>query len=178
MLIAVLGGIKSGKSRFAVSLAQADGSAVCVIATGLPVDAEMRQRIASHRRSRPAGWMVLEEPLRPVAALARAQNPHTILLDAVDTWLANRMEELGGSAARWTAGRKTRLERELATELGDLVAAAPHVIAVSNEVGMAPVALSPYGRAFADLLGGLNQRLFALARERYLMVAGVALRVG
>lgn len=170
-MIVVLGGTRSGKSRFGASVAARSGAPVTVVATAVAVDEEMRNRIESHRRSRLAAWTVIEEPLGIADAVP--DGSATVLLDGVDVWLANRLEARGGATARpWNHGQ---VVDEALEEIGRLQSRASLLIVVSAEVGMSLLPLTPYGRAFTDLLGELNQRLVAQAAEAYLMVAGVPL---
>jgi adenosylcobinamide kinase / adenosylcobinamide-phosphate guanylyltransferase len=74
----ILGGVRSGKSRHAEKLARDRGGPVTVIATGTAQDAEMAARIEAHRRNRPAGWRVIEEPIRLAAALEAAALPRAM----------------------------------------------------------------------------------------------------
>jgi adenosylcobinamide kinase/adenosylcobinamide-phosphate guanylyltransferase len=170
VLTLVLGGTKAGKSSFAARLAQRTGRAVTVLATGVAGDQEMRRRVAAHRRHRPAGWTVVEEPL----AIGRVISPgvDVVLFDSVDSWLFNRLERSGGAAADFTPELGAELVEACDREVGELAARAD-VIAVSAEVGLSLLPMSPYGRAFTDLLGVLNQRLAARAERCYLMVAGI-----
>jgi len=170
-LTLVLGGISSGKSRFAVGRAEAAGGDVLFVATGEASDPEMEERIAAHRRERPSRWLLVEEPVDLTRA-GRAGGAAAVLLDSVDGWLANRMERAGGSAAAWGRDRLAALEAECASAVAEL-ARGRRLIAVSSEVGLSPVPLHPYGRAFADALGRVNQRLAALSDEAFLVVAGV-----
>ncbi len=173
MLTLVLGGTRSGKSAFAAALAGRSGDAVTFLATGIPSDPEMRRRIDAHRRSRPAGWALVEEPLAIAAAIPAGAG--TVLLDSLDTWLANRMEAAGGAGADLGGGRGEALPEACAAELADLEAKARSVVAVSAEVGLSLLPLSAYGRSFADALGLLNQRVAARAGDVYLVAAGLPL---
>ena len=170
MLTLVLGGTKAGKSSFAARLAQRTGRSVTVLATGVAGDREMRQRVAAHRRQRPPQWTVIEESLE----IGRALTPgvEVVLLDSVDSWLFNRMEHQGGDDANFTLDLGAELVEACDRELGELATGA-QVIAVTAEVGLSLLPMSPYGRAFTDLLGLLNQRLAARAERCYLMVAGI-----
>jgi adenosylcobinamide kinase/adenosylcobinamide-phosphate guanylyltransferase len=154
-LTLVLGGIRSGKSAFAAQLASASGGRVAVVATGVASDAEMRARIDVHRRSRPAGWALYEAPAA-LADLVPSGTADTLLLDSVDGLLASR----------------TDADACLA-QVRALMARAPRVVAVSSEVGLSLVALTPAGREFTDALGTVNQRLAAEAARVYLVVAGL-----
>jgi adenosylcobinamide kinase / adenosylcobinamide-phosphate guanylyltransferase len=167
-LTLVLGGISSGKSRFAADLAAAAGGEVLFLATGRASDPEMEARIEAHRGQRPASWRLLEEPLE----IGRASGAGTVVLDSVDGWLANRMESEGGSEVDWRRERLRELESACAAAVEEL-ARGCRLIAVSSEVGLSPVPLHPYGRAFADVLGRINQRLAALSDRAFLVVAGV-----
>ncbi len=173
MLTLVLGGIRSGKSAFAVELGRAAGDAVTCLATGVASDGEMRRRIEAHRSARPAGWTVVEEPL--AIATAVPVGTGTVLLDSVDGWLANRMEAAGGASADLSGDRGEELVAACAADVAALEARAAHVVAVSAEVGLSLLPLTAYGRAFSDLLGALNQRLAAGAVEVYLVAAGIPL---
>jgi len=113
---------------------------------------------------------VVEEPLA-VGGAVGAESA-VVLLDSVDGWLFNRMEHLGGARTDFTPERGADLVGSCEGELAAL-AARTHLIAVSAEVGLALVASSPYGRAFTDLLGLLNQRLAARADRCYLVLAGI-----
>jgi adenosylcobinamide kinase / adenosylcobinamide-phosphate guanylyltransferase len=170
VLTLVLGGTKAGKSSFAARLAQRTGRPVTVLATGVPGDREMRRRVAAHRRQRPPQWTVVEESLE----IGRALTPgvEVVLLDSVDSWLFNRMERQGGGDANFTFELGAELVEACDRELDELATGA-HVIAVTAEVGLSLLPMSPYGRAFTDLLGLLNQRLAARAERCYLMVAGI-----
>jgi adenosyl cobinamide kinase/adenosyl cobinamide phosphate guanylyltransferase len=153
VLTLVLGGIRSGKSGFAVDLARKAGGRVAVVATGTASDEEMRQRIELHGRSRPAEWAVYEDGFAGVVPHGSAD---TILLDSVDGWLGAGADPEG-----------------CIREVRALCQRASQVIAVSGEVGLSLVALTPSGRAFTDALGTVNQQLAADAEAVYLVVAGL-----
>ena len=86
----VLGGARSGKSRYAQALAEAAAPERLYLATASAGDAEMAARIARHRAERGAGWRTLEEPLELAAALrAEAREGRIILVDCVTLWLSN-----------------------------------------------------------------------------------------
>jgi adenosyl cobinamide kinase/adenosyl cobinamide phosphate guanylyltransferase len=175
MLTLVLGGTSSGKSRFAVDLARQQGGQVLFVATGHPSDEEMAARIVAHRRERPRTWLIKEEPWRLEQAIQAHPEASTVLIDSIDGWVANHMEEAGGDQVPWIQTNLQRSEMECRTVLEQLPSLARRVICVSSEVGMSPIALNAYGRAFVDLLGRINQRLNAIAAERYLIVAGCPL---
>jgi adenosylcobinamide kinase/adenosylcobinamide-phosphate guanylyltransferase len=173
MLTLVLGGTRSGKSDFAIRLASRDGRQVTFVATGVASDDEMRQRIEVHRRTRPGGWSLVEEP-DSVGNAVRA-GAGAVLLDSVDAWLANRMEAAGGADAEFSDGTREELVARCAADVGNLESNAAHVIAVSAETGLSLLPPTRYGRAFTDALGDLNRRLAARAINVFLVVAGIPL---
>ena len=166
----VLGGARSGKSAYAQSLAVAQetaGREVCVVATALGADEEMRARIARHRADRPSHWRLVEPP--PARhALARAIDAHAgprlcLLVDCLTLWLSNLM----------LAERDPEVEaRRLTRFLG--VARYP-VVLVSNEVGLGLVPETPLGRSFRDAQGRLNQIVAATVPNVVFIAAGLPL---
>jgi adenosylcobinamide kinase/adenosylcobinamide-phosphate guanylyltransferase len=175
VLTLVLGGVRSGKSDFAAALAERDGRPVTFLATGTASDPEMARRIDDHRRRRPLVWAVVEEPLAVEGVVP--SGVEVLLLDSVDTWLGNRMEARGGAAAVFTAALRDELESACAAELAALEASVAHLVAVSAETGLSLVPANPYGRAFSEVLGGLNQRLARRADAVHLLVAGIPIPI-
>jgi adenosylcobinamide kinase/adenosylcobinamide-phosphate guanylyltransferase len=164
----VLGGVRSGKSRYADELARARARAVTVIATGEARDAEMAARIEAHRNHRDARWRVIEEPVRLAAALqAAACADGLVIVDCLTLWLSNLLEASDTQAA-------TRETRAL---LAALPALAGDCILISNEVGLGIIPASALARRFGDEAGALHQRIAALCDRVVLMVAGLPLTV-
>ena len=158
----VLGGARSGKSRYALALAEAAGPERLMIATAEPLDEEMAARIARHRAERGAGWTTREAPLDLVAALrAEARPGRPVLVDCVTLWLANVL----------LAGRD--MEAAIA-ELARLVPTLPGpTIFVSNEVGYGVTPPSKLGREFQDGQGRANQALAAACELVVAVTAGL-----
>lgn len=161
-LTLVLGGARSGKSRYAQARCAASGGSVIVVATAQALDDEMRARIAAHRRLRPLGWRTIEEPLDLAGAVHAAQAPgQIVLVDCLTLWLSNLL------LAEHDV--PTACARLLAT-LADL--ACPTVL-VSNEVGHGVVPTNALARAFVDHAGTLHQEVARLADEVVLVTAGL-----
>jgi adenosylcobinamide kinase/adenosylcobinamide-phosphate guanylyltransferase len=168
----VLGGIRSGKSRWAESaIAEHAGATepVHYVATGAVRrgDAEWSARIAAHRARRPSHWRTVETT--DIAAQLRTVAAPT-LIDDVGGWLTAAMERTGA----FESG-------SVSAEVDDLVEAvrgfgAPLVL-VSPEVGLSVVPATAAGRRFADELGALNQRLAAVCEQVTLVVAGQPITV-
>jgi adenosylcobinamide kinase / adenosylcobinamide-phosphate guanylyltransferase len=158
----VLGGVRSGKSRFAQNLAE-KASSVAFVATAKAVDPEMQNKIRRHQQERPKHWRTVEEPLEVGRALAEcASQVEILLVDCLTLFVANVLEA----------------EPEMVTphidSLVEAVQTVPaSVVLVSNEVGSGVVPPYPAGRQFRDLLGEVNQRVAAVADNVVLMIAGL-----
>jgi adenosylcobinamide kinase/adenosylcobinamide-phosphate guanylyltransferase len=162
----VLGGARSGKSRYAESLVSALPppwqAPWNYVATAEPGDAEMAERIASHRARRGASWRTVEAP-RDLAGSLQAVGAAPVLIDCLTLWLSNLM--LGGAD----------IDAEIERLDHALAAAAAPVVMVANEVGYGIVPDYPLGRRFRDMQGVLNQRIAARADRVVLVVAGLPL---
>jgi adenosylcobinamide kinase / adenosylcobinamide-phosphate guanylyltransferase len=158
----VLGGARSGKSRFAEQLLAGHAGRRVYLATAEPGDAEMRLRIREHQQRRGEGWCTVEAPLDIGLAIAAA-NGEAVLVDCLTLWLSNLM----------AAGRNV----ETATrDLGDcLERVAGPVVFVSNEVGLGIVPDNALAREFRDRAGRLNQALAARANRVFFLAAGLPL---
>ena len=152
----VLGGARSGKSRFAESLCQVPRS---YIATAQAFDEEMSARIAKHRGDRGAAWTTMEAPLDLLSALRAAKGD--VLLDCLTLWLTNLV----------------MAERDVESEIKALVQHLQHmpnkVVIVSNELGLGLVPEHGLSRRFRDLHGQMNQRVATIADCAVFMVAGL-----
>ncbi len=158
----VLGGARSGKSRYAESLITALPPPWFYIATAAADDAEMAARIEAHRARRAASWHTVEAPRDIGRALASCGDAPA-LVDCLTLWLSNLM-----LAEADVDAEIDRLEQALQ-------AAAAPVVLVANEVGFGVVPDHPLGRRFRDRQGLLNQRMAACADRVILMVAGLPL---
>jgi adenosylcobinamide kinase / adenosylcobinamide-phosphate guanylyltransferase len=160
----VLGGVRSGKSRFARNLAE-NVSSVAFVATAKATDAEMEEKIRRHQRERPTHWRTVEEPVE-LARVLGTHAPHfdLLLVDCLTIFVANALED-GGDAA----------SQQVAALLQALQATKTSVVLVSNEVGSGVVPEYPSGRQFRDLLGEVNQRVAAVADNVVVMIAGLPL---
>jgi adenosylcobinamide kinase/adenosylcobinamide-phosphate guanylyltransferase len=160
----VLGGARSGKSRYAEQLIEAIAEGGTYCATAAAGDAEMAARIAAHRARRGAFWRTVEEPLALAAVIgAEASAERPLLVDCLTLWLSNVM----------LAGRPVEAETE--TLCAALRLAAGPVVLVANEVGLGLVPETPLGRAFRDDAGRLNQEVAAVADRVVFVAAGLPL---
>jgi len=170
-LVVVLGGTRSGKSRFGRdrATALAGGGPVAYVGTALPGDAELDERIALHRRDRPAGWTTVEPGPDVPGAVAAVAPGTTILLDGLTLWVSQLLERPDDASAV-IDGPIAELRAALAAHDGP-------AIVVSDEVGLGLVPLEPLGRAFRDVLGIAHQQLVADSDEAWFLVAGRPIRL-
>ncbi|HZT87567.1 MAG TPA: bifunctional adenosylcobinamide kinase/adenosylcobinamide-phosphate guanylyltransferase [Stellaceae bacterium] len=160
----VLGGARSGKSRFAERLVEETAVAGTYCATAEAGDTEMAARIAAHRARRGPFWRTVEAPLALAEMIAREADPaRPLLIDCLTLWLSNLM----------LAERP--VEREGERLCRALQAAAGPVVLVANEVGLGLVPETPLGRRFRDAAGRLNQDIAAIADRVVFVAAGLPL---
>lgn len=163
--VLVLGGARSGKTAFAEQLAIRSGQRPAYLATAQALDAEMRERVASHQASRATRFATIEEPLDLSRALERAAPEHdVVLVDCLTLWITNLLvanEDVSTAVS------------ELGATLMQLEGC--KVILVSNEVGLGIVPDNAMARTFRDLAGAAHQRLAEICDDAYFVVAGLPL---
>lgn len=164
-LTLVLGGARSGKSRYAEWLIATYPQPWIYVATAEAKDSEMAERIAAHKARREAAWQTIEAPHELPEALAAAPGDAAVMVDCLTLWLSNLM--LGSFNVD---AMTEKLEQALAARAG------PTVL-VSNEVGLGIVPDNALARRFRDAQGLLNQRVAARAPRVVMMVAGLPVAV-
>jgi len=160
----VLGGARSGKSRYAEHCAAASGREVICIATAQAWDDEMHERIARHRADRPAGWRTVEEPLALAATLRDHAAPgRCLLIDCLTLWLSNLL----------CLENPQRMDAELTDLLQTLPALPGELWLVSNETGLGIVPSGALTRRYVDEMGRLHQQLAASCARVVFVTAGL-----
>lgn len=162
----IIGGARSGKSKYAEELAVSNGLVVSYVATATAIDKEMEARIQHHQARRPSNW-ILHECALDLATLLKteAQKEQTILVDCLTLWINNQLHE--------NAQQNFSL---LFSELIDTIKnTSAHIIFVANEVGLGIIPLGEITRQFVDEAGRLNQQLAQAANHVVFMVAGLPL---
>ncbi len=162
----VLGGARSGKSRFAERITVTHPRGCVYLATAEIGDEEMAERVRKHQARRDAHWRTIEAPLEiGPAIVAETEQGAAVLVDCLTLWLSNLM------AAKRDPDRETEA---LIRALGQ---AGGPVVFVSNEVGLGIVPDNALARAFRDHAGRLNQRVAAVANHVFFVAAGLPLRL-
>jgi adenosylcobinamide kinase/adenosylcobinamide-phosphate guanylyltransferase len=161
----VLGGARSGKSRYAEAVTMAAPAPWIYVATAEPFDDEMRARIAEHKGRRGAEWQTVDAPTDLAGAIEDAPGDRAVLIDCLTLWLNNLMF------------RKINIETAIDNLEAALAARQAPTVLVSNEVGFGIVPDNAEARRFRDLQGRVNQRVAAMAGRVILMVAGIPMLV-
>jgi adenosylcobinamide kinase / adenosylcobinamide-phosphate guanylyltransferase len=163
----VLGGVRSGKSRYAQQLA-GQSRHVVFVATAKVSDEEMRAKIERHREDRPKEWLTVEEPLDLPKVLRKHEiDSDVIVVDCLTVYAANLLEVEGED--------RDAVEGRVQMLCDALREVNCRVIVVSNEVGSGVHPVSSLGRRYRDLLGEINQKIARVADDVVVMVAGLPL---
>lgn len=158
----VLGGARSGKSRYAEQTALELSSAPVYLATSRVIDADHQARIERHQKDRGQEWRTVEEEKH----LSRCGlRDNVVVVDCVTLWLSNFFMDLHQDVDRCV--------REATHELDQALAQPNRWIFVSNEIGQGVHAESEAGRKFTDLQGFVNQEIAKRVDAVALMVAGI-----
>src|SRR3989337_695808 len=172
-LIFILGGARSGKSVYALKLAESIVGKRLYLATAEALDDEMAERIKKHKRGRGNNWTTIEEPVRIADVIAKDKKHDVILLDCLTLWISNLIHEESGVRSQ---------ESEVIDKTINQFASACknskiNIIVVSNEVGLGIVPDNPLARQFRDIAGYANQKIAEAADEVYFVTAGVPMRM-
>ncbi|HFB84045.1 MAG TPA: bifunctional adenosylcobinamide kinase/adenosylcobinamide-phosphate guanylyltransferase [Thermodesulfatator sp.] len=164
-LTLVLGGLSSGKTALALSLAQRFIPPRVYIGTAEPIDEEMAQKIAQHRAERDESWQTVEAPLELGRALRESDKKEIslILVDGLGVWVGNLF------------AKKIDYQKYIIEFLDTLSFVETPLIIVSEEVGLGGISPSPEVRRWGEALGKLNQALAERAKRVALVVAGFPL---
>ncbi|MEW5057240.1 MAG: bifunctional adenosylcobinamide kinase/adenosylcobinamide-phosphate guanylyltransferase [Cycloclasticus sp.] len=168
MIELILGGARSGKSRYAERQAAASNKDVYYIATASAGDGEMSQRIKQHVQQRPAHWQTTEEPVQLASALQQHDQVNRVfLVDCLTLWLSNILFSDSEQA------NEQRFEDEKKQLLELLPQLNADIILVSNEVGQGITPINAMARRFVDEAGRLHQDISPLSHKVSFVTAGL-----
>ncbi|MCL5674901.1 MAG: bifunctional adenosylcobinamide kinase/adenosylcobinamide-phosphate guanylyltransferase [Candidatus Omnitrophica bacterium] len=167
-IIFIIGGARSGKSSFAVALANKISKNVSFIATCNPQDREMKERVLNHKKIRPAKWKTIEEYYNLSLALEKITSAKSVIIDCLTLWVSNLM-------------MKKYKEKNIMEEANKIMESAKKinssVIIVSTEVGSGIVPTNKIAREFRDIMGRVHQTIAKKSDEVYLMTAGIPVKI-
>ena len=164
MVVFVLGGASSGKSSFALSLAEGRR---LYVATCEFFDEEMESKIEKHKEERGKEWDLVEEPVDIPGVLSRIKGYDTIVVDSVTVWVGNMLF-------------RDMSRREILERVGETLKATEclkKVVFVSDEVGMGIVPENPVSRRFRSILGEVNQKIARSSEEVYVVFSGIPIKI-
>lgn len=160
----ILGGIRSGKSRYAESLLKKSSLSVSYIATAKADDEEMRQRITSHKASRPTDWRIIEEPYALAETLLHYdQAEHIFLVECLTLWITQLL----------CLDDDDRMYTELDAVHTILPTLKAEIIFVSNEVGLGIIPYDKISRRYVDIAGRFNQQIAEYVDDVVFVIAGL-----
>ncbi len=176
-LILITGGVRSGKSSFAESLAEKMSKRVAYIATAQGLDNEMKERIAEHRKRRPKYWKTFEET-EQVAVIIERINSSTdvVIIDCLTLLVSNLISDFQEEISKQHE-LFTKVLKEVDLIIKAVLKSEATVIIVSNEVGLGLVPANPIGRFYRDILGKANQSIASYSDQVYFMVSGIPLLI-
>lgn len=174
-IVFILGGVKSGKTLYAISRAIRHGGSITYLATAIAGDKEMKAKIEEHKKMRPKNWETIEETLDLMGRVKKVTTKG-IIIDCINFWLSNFLSSSshqvvqGFSPASYIDTLCKYLKKRKNSKINT-------TFIISNEVGMSLVPVNKAGREFQELLGKVNQIIAKYSDKVYLMVAGIPLRV-
>ncbi|MBW2055166.1 MAG: bifunctional adenosylcobinamide kinase/adenosylcobinamide-phosphate guanylyltransferase [Deltaproteobacteria bacterium] len=167
--ILVIGGCRSGKSSHALNLANQIPGHKIFIATCMPHDKEMEERVLLHKKQRSRAWTTLEVPVRLSEEISKnSQKENVILVDCLTLWISNLILENND---------QENIDGHIRKLVQSLEKSQCPIILVSNEVGTGIVPENRLARRFRDIAGFTNQRVAACADNVIWMVAGIPVGV-
>ena len=164
--ILITGGVKSGKSRFALKIArEIEKEEKIFIATARPIDEEMEDKIEKHKKERGSDFQTVEEPIHLGDTLKKI-NQSTVVIDCLTLWLSNLFFEV----------RESEKLFEIESFIQALKEFGGNIIIVTNEVGWGIIPESETSRNYQAELGRLNQEVAEICDVVYVLISGIPIK--
>ncbi|MEK7828750.1 MAG: bifunctional adenosylcobinamide kinase/adenosylcobinamide-phosphate guanylyltransferase [Deltaproteobacteria bacterium] len=177
-LIFITGGARSGKSAFALKLAESMPGNRLYLATAEALDNEMLKRIKRHKKERGNNWKTIESPIKITEVIKKNTGYDVILLDCLTLWISNMMHTANRPSPFAGNGKgEGGITKEIHSLISACKASKTNIIIVSNEVGLGIVPDNPLARRFRDISGISNQKMAEAADEVYFVVSGMEMRM-
>ena len=181
-IILVTGGARSGKSTYAERLCKAQNNKTAYIATSIPFDEEVKERVRKHKASRPQEWTtyeIYEKVDEKILEIARQHQ--TVILDCVTLMVNNLMFKEHIDYEQCSSQEINQLETKIRRAFTRLLKAIRktelYFVFVTNEIGMSPVAANRLTRVYTDIIGRINQQIAAESDEVYIVVSGIPMKI-
>jgi len=156
-----IGANKSGKSRIALEYTlQFATKKPYFIATGIPTDEEMKNKIEIHKKDRQDRFITIEEPIELYKVIKPIETYK--LIDCLSFWVSNML--------------LNNKEDEILTE-AEKISQIENLIFVINEVGAGVIPANELARKFAHYNGLVSQIIAKNCNEVYFCIAGLSLKV-
>ncbi|MFT5872072.1 MAG: adenosylcobinamide kinase/adenosylcobinamide-phosphate guanylyltransferase [Clostridium sp.] len=182
-MVLITGGARSGKSTYAEKLAKESKGGVLYIATSIPFDDEMKDRVKKHKERRPASWYTFEgyKDLKQVFYNSPMKFD-TILLDCITIMVTNLMFDRAGDNFNDLNDQDIdTMEKEILQEVADFLCEAEKslktIILVTNEIGSGIVPEYKMARVFRDIAGRVNQYIASRAQDVHMVVCGIPIKI-
>ena len=179
----ITGGARSGKSTYAEQLAKTSSGKVTYIATAIPFDDGMKDRIKKHRQQRPSEWATIEcyRDFESLTEHPDFLSADTILLDCLTILITNQMMDFNVDYEQISMDEFNRIESEIQKQIDTLLKiledSDKEIIIVANELGLGLVPPYRMGRMYRDIAGRVNQKVAAWADHVYFTVSGIPMKI-
>ena len=175
----IIGGARSGKSRYAEELCKSLGGKVCYIATAKAIDADMEDRIKKHRAARSEDWETIEkyDGFDRLPQEKAFESCSIFLLDCVTIMITNIMFDQDVDFDTCSHETLEKIEEKIHGEISNLIKVmkmnGKKLVVVTNEVGMGLVPAYRLGSIFRDIAGRMNQFIAKESDEVYNIICGL-----
>ena len=181
-IVLVTGGARSGKSNFAESLCINQNNSTAYIATSIPFDDEMKDRVKKHKESRPQNWETYEIYKDIYTIVKEISKKHkTVILDCVTLLVNNLMFTYGIDIDDAKQEEINQLELYIKDQVNKLIIELKktelYVVVVTNELGMGVVPANKLSRVYTDITGRINQQIAQSSDEVYFVVSGIPMKI-
>ncbi|WP_270943300.1 bifunctional adenosylcobinamide kinase/adenosylcobinamide-phosphate guanylyltransferase [Romboutsia lituseburensis] len=181
-IILVTGGARSGKSNFAEKLCIDQNNSTAYIATSIPFDDEMKDRVKKHKESRPQDWKTYEIYKDIYSIIKEISNNHeTVILDCVTLLVNNLMFTYDMDIDKANQEEINELEKYIKDQVKKLIEEIKktnlYFVVVTNELGMAVVPANKLSRVYTDIVGRINQQIASQSDEVYFVVSGIPMKI-
>jgi adenosylcobinamide kinase / adenosylcobinamide-phosphate guanylyltransferase len=173
MFTFVTGGLRSGKSEYALRRASEHGPPPWLyVAAHIEGDDELKARLENHRRDHETTWKLIEAPDKMITALdpAMLEGCGAAVIDRFTVWLSRRLAETEKSNHGDLLGEVEALADRLYRS------PTPAVV-VTTEIGLGFLPANVPDRRLINVAGKANQILSERAQSVVMMVSGVPLRL-